>query len=222
MKKYNLYQILGISLLMSFASAAWAAGELYRYKGANGEVVIDDHIPPEFVPKGYTILSSTGMVIETIEPVLTAEEKAKLSAEKRRELELEEQRKKQEQEDAWLLQRFSDAGDAVRARDRQLGTLETLIIVAQSNIKKLKKDEANELSYAASAERSGRQVGQDVLDNLKSIRDQIKAAEDQIEKQRADQESIKQEYQHMIDRLTEIEKEKEQAKQAKAKSTTRK
>jgi DNA repair exonuclease SbcCD ATPase subunit len=223
MKKQHLIQIFGfITLATGLATISWAAGELYRYKGANGEVVIDDYIPPEFIPKGYTILSSTGMIIETVEPAMTDEEKAQMSAQKRKELELEEARKKQEQQDAWLLERFSDAGDAVRARDRQLGTLETLIVVAQGNIKKLKKDESTELGYAAQAERSGNQVGQDVLDNLKSIRDQIKAAEHQIEVQRAEQDAIKAEYQAMITRLEEIEKEREQAKQRKAQNTTQK
>lgn len=212
MKKQALYQTLTFCVLASLCSLALAVGELYRYKGVNGETVIDDHIPPEFVSKGYTILSSTGMVIETVAPALTGEEKAKAMEEERKKMELEEVKRKRKEEDEWLLQRFSDAGDAVRARDRQLGSLETLIVVAQSNIKKLKKDEAKELSYAAAAERSGKEVPQDVLDNLKSIREQIRAAETQIETQRDEQEKIKYKYEGMIQRLKEIEEEQAKAK----------
>jgi hypothetical protein len=197
------------TLVVSGSGLIQAAGELYRYEGADGEVVIDDHIPPEFVHKGYSILSANGMVIETIERELTDEERAAMSEELRLKRELEEEKRKQKKRDEWLLKRFSDAGDAVLARDRQLGTLDTLIIVAQSNIKKLKKDEAKELSYAARAEREGKGVPDDVIKNLESIRNQIRAAELQIEKQKDEQNKIKEKYQAMIERMEEIEKERE-------------
>jgi hypothetical protein len=194
--------ILGICALT--ASISFAAGELYRYEGANGEVVIDDNIPPEFIPKGYSILNKSGLVVERVEPALTEEELADLSDEKR-EKELKEE---QEKQDDWLLQRFSDAGDAVLARDRQLGALDTLIIVAESNINKLKQEETKELEYAAASERAGQEVGEAVLNSLERIRAQIRAAELQIENQKNEQRILNHKYEVMIKRLKEIEKKR--------------
>lgn len=177
------------------------ANNLYRYKGENGEVVIDDRIPPEFISKGYEVLNSSGFVIETIEPELTPEQRANQSEKER----LKEKEREQREKDEWLLDRFSDASDAVRARDRQLTTLDTLIIIAEGNIKKLKRDEEKELAYAASAERAGREVPEDVMENIERIREQIQAAEKQIEEKKQEQEEIRKKYQVMIDRLKEIE-----------------
>ncbi len=183
-----------------------AADELYRYIGNKGEVVIDDRIPPEFVPKGYSILNKNGMVIETIEPALTDEDRANMSHEQQR----EELRKEQKRKDRWLLERYSDAGDAVRARDRNLSALNTLIIVAESNIRKLKQDEEKELAYAAAAEREGKEVPAVVLDALENIRAQIRSAEQHILVQKEEQKKITQTFAKHIERLEEIEKEKKE------------
>lgn len=196
----RLRLVLGILLCVSVSTSVHA-NNLYRYKGANDEVVIDDRIPPEFISKGYEVLNSSGFVIETVEPELTAEQRAKKSEQER----LQEKQKEQREKDKWLLDRFSDASDAVRARDRQLTTLDTIIIIAEGNIKKLKRDEEKELAFAASAERAGREVPEDVMENIERIREQIEAAEKQIEEKKQEQEAIREKYQVMIDRLKEIE-----------------
>lgn len=192
--------VLSILLCVSVLTSVHA-NTLYRYKGANDEVVIDDRIPPEFISKGYEVLNSSGFVIETVEPELTDEQRAKQSEQER----LKEKEKEQREKDEWLLDRFSDASDAVRARDRQLTTLDTLIIIAEGQIKNLKRDEEKELAYAASAERAGREVPEDVMNNIERIREQIQLAEKQIEEKKQEQEEIREKYQVMIDRLKEIE-----------------
>lgn len=193
---------ISLLALCLFAEGSFAAGEMYRYEGENGEVVIEDHIPPEFVHKGYTILNKSGFVIEKIEPTLSKEDVEGLSEVRR----AEEEKKEQAKRDAWLLERYSDAGDAILARDRQLGAIETLIIVAQSNINKLKQDEKKELTLAAAAERDGKEVPADVLSSLESIRAQIRSAELQTEKQKQEKIKINQKFDAIIQRLTELEK----------------
>jgi len=187
-----------------FAEASFAADQMYRYEGANGEMVIEDHIPPEFVHKGYAIINKSGFVIEKVEPTLSKDDVAGLSEARQ----AEELKKEQAKRDAWLLERYSDAGDAILARDRQLGSLETLIIVAQININKLKKDENKELTLAAEAERQGKEIPPDVISSLESIRAQIRTAELQVENQKQEQTKINEKFGKIIDRLTEIEKEK--------------
>lgn len=199
-----IQQFSYIALGILSAGISYGTDEMYRYEGVNGEVVIDDQIPPEFVSKGYSVLNKSGFVIEKIEPALTEAELAELSDERRD----EEHKKEQEKKDKWLLERYSDAGDAILARDRQLGSIETLIIVAQSNINKLKQDETRELAFAAASERDGKTVPADVLTSLESIRSQIRSAELQIENQKQEQKKLNQKFEVIILRLKEIEKNK--------------
>ncbi len=181
---------------------------LYRYKGANGELVIDDYIPPEFVGKGYSILSKNGLLIEKVAPEMSAEERAKLGDKAK----AEEERKEQARKDAWLLERYSDEGDAILARNRQLGAIDTLIVVAQSKINRLKQDEARELEFAASAERRGKEITQDTLDRLESIRSQIRALEQQIENQNTEKDTLTKKFDGIIVRLKDIEQRRAEAK----------
>lgn len=186
-------------------SSSSADDVMYRYIGEQGETVIDHYIPPEFVDKGYSILNKSGMVIETVAPAMTEEEKALMSEQQKE----EEAKKQRAKADAWLLERYSDARDAIRARDRQIGALETMIVVAQSNINKLKDNEVRELGYAAEAERQGREVPKDVLDSIESIRDQLRTIDQQVAYQRSEQEKIKLSFQSIILRMQELEKEKQ-------------
>jgi len=100
--RHSFIKQLGVmTVCILGAQSGFAADEMYRYEGHNGEVVIDDKIPPEFVPKGYSILNKSGFVIEKVEPALTDEELAELSDERR----AEEQKKAKAKKDKWLLER---------------------------------------------------------------------------------------------------------------------
>src|SRR5688572_1775938 len=53
---------------------------VYRYKNAQGITVMDSSIPPEYVSKGYEILSLGGKILKVVPPALVGE-----AAEKARE-----------------------------------------------------------------------------------------------------------------------------------------
>lgn len=185
----------GIFLLLGSGSLL-AEGNLYRYTGEKG-LVIDDHVPPEYVPKGYEVLNSQGFVIDTVLPALSAEEKAAMSEQAL----IKQEAKVQAASDAKLLERYSDSGDAVLARDRQTGALETMIVIVEGTIKKLKQEEQKELERAAANERRGAEVPEAVLMNLDSVRKQIRDAEQQVENQKQEQSRIRSEFDDTIARL---------------------
>lgn len=199
------FALLMFVLLNSFVISAQAEEVMYRYTGANGETVIDHHIPPEFVSKGYSVLNKSGAVIEKVEPALSQED-------------MTEQQKKDEAQieraknDAWLMERYTDSKDAIRARDRQIDALETLIIVGQTNVNKLKENEVRELSFAAESERQGKEVPKEVVNSLENIRQQLRDVEQQIARNRSEQTKVKATFEGIINRLTEIEQEKATAK----------
>ena len=180
------------------------SGKLYRYIGSNNEMVIDDHIPPEYIQKGYAILNSQGFVIEKVAPVMSKEERTKLTGEARSKAKFEAEQQEIEGENKRLLLRYSDSEDAVLARDRQLGALETMIVIVQGSIKKLKKEEQKELESAAASERRGEEVAPIVLESLQRVRQQIRDAEQQVQNQRIEQQQLRQQFEVTIGRLKEI------------------
>ena len=51
------------------------ARQLYRYRNADGVVVVDYQVPVEYVGKGYEVLNDEGMVIKVVPRELTEEER---------------------------------------------------------------------------------------------------------------------------------------------------
>ena len=66
---------LRIPLLLSVLLPALAgAGELYRYVNDKGVIVLDRQgVPPEYIGKGYDVLSDQGRVVRVVPPAPTAD-----------------------------------------------------------------------------------------------------------------------------------------------------
>ena len=73
---------LRLPLLLSVLLPALAgAGELYRYVNDKGVIVLDRQgVPPEYIGKGYDVLSDQGRVVRVVPPAPTAEERQRLQA----------------------------------------------------------------------------------------------------------------------------------------------
>lgn len=209
LKKYEMIvrlcrnQLLLGALFMASVTvfAVEESDYIYRYIGSQGEMVIDDYIPPEFIPKGYSILTSKGVLIETIAPALTKEERDSQSAQMR---DLT-QRKIREK---WLLERYSDADDAIISRDRKLELIDTLIIGLRNKIKKLKTEETKELEFAAQSERNGREVSETTIKRLESIRSQISMTEKEIKNKEQEKQKTKDSFNQVVNEMHEIDKRK--------------
>ena len=77
---------LRLPLLLSVLLPALAgAGELYRYVNDKGVIVLDRQgVPPEYIGKGYDVLSDQGRVVRVVPPAPTAAERQRLQEEKAR------------------------------------------------------------------------------------------------------------------------------------------
>lgn len=189
-------RLLTIAILM-MASASAVAANLYRYENDQGVMVINDTVPPEFVHKGYDIISPKGRLIERIPRALTPEELAAKSAEDRAALD----RAKQAEADKKLLTIFSSAADAERARDRKIEAIDVNINVTRGNILKLQGDFNTAQAQAAERERAGQTVPAYLVENMDSLRRQIETAEASIIEREQEKEVIRKEYQKDIERL---------------------
>lgn len=183
--------------ILLFACVSTQASNLYRYENDQGVVVIDYSVPPEFVHKGYDILTRKGRLIERVPRALTPEELAQRSEQERAALELA----RQQEQDRKLLTIFSSAEDAERARDRKIESIEVYINVTRGNIMKLQGDFNSAQAQAAERERAGQAVPSYLVESMDSLRRQIEQAEASIVEKEQEKEVIREEYAKDIERL---------------------
>lgn len=143
-------------------SLSGVATELYRYVDDKGVTVLSRQgVPPEFIAKGYEVLNDQGRVLRVIPPAPTAEEFARMQADKAR-----------ASRDAQLLRLYSNLDDVDRARERKLAELDGVTSVAHGNLQSVRTQQANLQSQAADHERAGRAVPKHLLVQINNLKDE--------------------------------------------------
>lgn len=192
--------LLTTAIILS-ASATYAAevpGRVYyRYINEEGVKVINATIPPEYVPKGYEVVSLSGEVIRVVEPSPTGEE-AKRAAEERK---LQQQ---QEKADKLLRRRYSSVADIEAAKTRNLQELQGNISILTSNLSNVRAQIESQQERAASIERSGRTVGDDLLRNLANLQAEERDIQMQIKQREQEYQAASDKFDQDIKRFEEI------------------
>ena len=52
-----------LALALLWPATAFTADKLYRYRNAEGNIVVDYQVPSEYVSKGYEVLNEEGVVL---------------------------------------------------------------------------------------------------------------------------------------------------------------
>ncbi len=148
-------------------------GVLYRYVDETGAVVVKDYLPPEVVPRGYTITNQSGQVIQVVPPVLSKAEQAE--EKKRKALAEAEERARRDaiRRDADLIRNFGSVEDIMRARDTQLSALDVQISIRNGQTKQLTGQLEEMQSHAADYERRGETVPSQLLKDIQESQRQL-------------------------------------------------
>lgn len=200
------FKALAASMLFCLLAAdTFAAGkrEMYRYVNENGVKVINDNIPPEYAQKGYEVVNTHGDVIRVIEPSLTSvgmEERHRIAAER-------EAEKKWDRE---LLKRYSTVGDVESAKSRRLAEIDTSLAILKGNIVSLDSQIAREQSKAADRERSGSDIPEAIITNIKNFKIERAATERMIENRQFDYQEVANRFDRDIDRFKTIQQRLEE------------
>jgi hypothetical protein len=181
------------------------AGRLfYRYTDAQGVVVIDDTVPPELAPRGYEVVNEWGTPIRVVAPAKTAEqiaEEARLAKQRK----LDQQRAaEQARQDAVLLRSYSDMSAMIKARDEKIATLESLILITQSKLAKLRQDLHALQQRAADAERRGEKVPASLESDIRELAEALQTNETYISDKRREQEDIRRRFAVDIERYRRL------------------
>jgi len=196
----NMRRVFVWALLLSLASVV-EARSLYRYRNAEGVVVVGYQVPADSVGRGYEVLNDKGMVIKVVPRELTVQErKAKDAAEKR------EQEAKAEQErlrnwDESLLLHYSTVADIEDAQRRALGDLQIRMSILRGNRRAIKQTVENYQAQAADMERAGKKVDVERLRAIENLQNEIAAIERDISDRQLEIEALLASYEADIERF---------------------
>lgn len=197
---FGLLILAGLVLLVASSRPAQAQN-LYRYQDSQGNPVITSTLPDEALKRGYKVIDSSGRVLKTVPPAPTQEELERKARQQAQESARAEARKKQQEKDNLLLRTYSGPDDAVRAMQRKMQELSSLIGLKEGNLSLLQSQLQNEQTKAANAERAGKSVPANVMRKIQNLRDQIQALKRKIAAQQADIGKVKEGYLKKIKRL---------------------
>lgn len=161
--KSTLVLILGVLANLLITSQVIAAERIYyRYTNEDGVQVLNSMIPPEYVSKGYEVVSLNGEVLKVVEPAPSEEEAEQVALERKARLE-------QERRDKLLRRRYSSVNDIEAAKARGLQELRGNISILNSNLSNVRAQIAAGQKQAAIIERGGRSVSDTLLNNLSTL-----------------------------------------------------
>ncbi len=183
-----------LTLLLTGAHAGAAELRLYRYTNAEGNLVIEPSVPPEYIAKGYEVINSKGRVLEVIPPAPTAEELMQQREAELRALADEQASKRQQELDEALLATYSSPDEVMQALNRALDEIDARIVVERGNMARLQQDKEAHQAIAARHERSGRAVPQALMNEIGQFDEHLARLEQQINDLQQSKQSTRLQY----------------------------
>ena len=164
----------------------------YRYVNNDGVKVISHTIPPEYAQKGYEVITHTGKVLEVVAAAPDPEElkQQEIVRAKERELMAEYE---------VLARRYSSTKEIYAARDRRLAHLDANIAILRSNIGNINGQVETLMKRAAEVERSGRDVPQQILQNIEETRTELRTTEEMLQARLDEHGAIHKEYEKQVE-----------------------
>lgn len=180
-------RLIALLLTLSLIPLAAEARQFFRYKDADGQIVINSSIPPEFVKNGYEIIDDKGVVLREVAPQLSDEEIRNRRAEEQR---IQDQRVR----DAELVKLYRSPGDVDRAMRTWLSRLDMEIRLKDNRIDILRTEFNALQSQAANQERAGQNVDAELLTQMAEIEAEIAGYQAEIEEVEARKTEAREEF----------------------------
>jgi hypothetical protein len=187
-KKQTLFPLV---ILLSMQGTSVESKQLYRWTDDQGTVHYSDVIPPKESKYGRSRLSEKGI---TLEEISAAKTKQQLNQEKRLAMLRAEKQKiiaEQLANDRVLLRTFRNTDEIQMTLEGKEQTLNLLSQLTQDNIKRLKEQLSQQQKRAASLEKNGLNVPQNLLTEINATRRQIKENENKISAHEREKERLR-------------------------------
>jgi hypothetical protein len=195
-----MLKLLLIGGLFMGASAHTLAQDkkvFYRYTTNEGRKVVSEVIPPQYVRNGYELLSLSGEVLKVVAPAPPEAEADRISKERKA-------AREQAKIDLELRQTYSSVKDIESAKSRNLQELVNTINILQANLASIKSQLKVQEEHAATIERNGKKVADDILKNIATLKAEEKDLNAQIKQRDAEYQGSADKYDQAKARFIEI------------------
>jgi len=198
-------------LLVSLPLAAYN----YIYVDKNGRTQMEGSLPPEIAARGdYKIVSNSGRFIKNVPLSKTPEQRAKEKEEERLRKINEAIIAEEKAQDQILLKTYQSVDEIKLALNRQLESIDVRIQITRGTIKRLKVRLEGLQKDAAQAERAGRPITKNLLQDIDGTRNQLKKAYESIILAEKKKEQIRETFNSDMKRFASLTKLKEDSEEA--------
>ena len=187
--------LLGLWLLAVLPAEA---ANLYRYRNAQGVLVIDHTVPASAAQSGYEILSKDGRVLEAV--AAGGNEAAPGDAAKSAPLRTEHQ----EKIDRYLLSSYSTVADIEVVKNRRLQEAEREIGIDKVRVEEMERQRLAAEDSAADAQRGGKAVPAILLAQLTDLNQKLEQARKRLIERQVQYVEVERLYAEYAARFTEL------------------
>ena len=186
---------LTLALLSSHANAA----ELYRWTDDKGKTHYTDRVPPQYMKKGYRVISEQGLTVHTI--LSTAEEQKQIQQQ------AEDKDTRSEEEIAYdqrLLATYSSNDEIIANRERKIADIETLITLSNETILLLNSQFRQLTSEASDTEKQGKGIPESLQNKIISTQGRLTIHQDSINKHQQEKIKVRQHFDDDLARFKQL------------------
>lgn len=193
-------QILIASLFIVASANSFAQVDkkvFYRYTTSDGRKVVSQTIPPQYIRNGYELLTISGEILKVVPPAPPEADAERVAKERK-------VAKERARLDLELRRTYSSVKDIESAKTRNLQELVNNINILQANLTSVKKQSQVQEQHAASIERSGKTVSDEVLRNITTLRNEERDLNAQIKQRQIEYDNAAAKYDQDKARFIEI------------------
>jgi hypothetical protein len=209
--------IASLALVASVAVAAPQnndARHRYKWHDAQGNLLLEDSIPPEDAKLGYDIVNANGLVVKHVDRQKTEEELAAAKAAKEKTEADKRAAAEQASRDTQLLAAYPNEADLRKAQESQLTMVTQNIDTAQAGIKSQEKSLSEMLGHAAELERDGKPVPKNYQNQIAKLKGGIAEQKGTLEKRERERESMQKQFQVELAHYREVKERAETQRKA--------
>lgn len=207
MRHKKLNTVIGLSalsLLVFLQPVANAAPKIKCWDNKDGVRECGAMVPPEYSQQRVEVVNDKGQIIKVIPRALTPSE---LEAAKQAKLERQEQERRQiekKRQDLVLLRTFTTERDLELSRKSKVDAIKGIIDITSSNTRTLQKNMQELQKKAADYERSGEKAPKSLVEDMMSLKDQIKDNENFVAKKQQAIIELEKKYDNDLQRYREL------------------
>lgn len=191
--------VLGLSVV-----APASAGKLYKWVDEKGNVHFSDKVPREAAKLAREEMNQSGVTVKEVARAKTQEELAAETAQKVKDEELRKVAEAQAQADRALMLSYTTEEDLIRAREQELGVIDSNLATAKLTMASQEKNLSDLLAHAADFERNKKPVPPAVNDSIAHVRAQIEAQQKTLVEREGAKDIVRKDYEAKLARWHEL------------------